>query len=77
MSLKKTSQVEQHLSNIEAAKVFFEELAEKKQTAFDNKSEKWQESEAGEQASENISSIEEIRDSLDEAYGNIENLFEE
>ncbi len=50
--LKATSKTNKFFSQIEDAKIFFEELRDKKQETFDNKSEKWQESEAGSVANE-------------------------
>jgi len=77
MSIKRSKEVNKHLSNIEAAKDFFEEMQSTRQESFDNKSEKWQEGEKGAEEQENLDAIEEIVSSLDDTHTNIDNLFEE
>lgn len=77
MAIKKNKQVEKHMAAIEDARLFFEELAQKKQESYDNKSEKWQEGDKGQEEQENISSLEDITNSLESVHGDIENLFEE
>lgn len=46
------------ISRIEEVKLHLEELAEKKQEAYDNKSEKWQDGDKGTEEAELIGNIE-------------------
>lgn len=77
MALKRTKKIEKIMSDIDNAKVFFEELHEKRQDSFDNKSDKWKEGDAGTEEEENLSELEEVKDACEELYGKIESLFEE
>lgn len=77
MPLRKTKEVEKHMSAIEDAQIFFNEMLEKRQASYDNKSEKWQESEKGEEEQSNIDDLEEISSDLEEVSAKIDNLFEE
>lgn len=77
MSYKRTKEVEKHLSNIEAAKIYFEDLHSKKEDKLSSKSERWQESEKGQSELEDINSLEQIRDDSESLYDAISDLFEE
>lgn len=77
MSLKRSASVSKHMQKIDEAKVFIEEMLEKRQGSFDNKSDKWKEGEKAEEEEQNLSDLEEIKDDLEEIYGKFENLFEE
>lgn len=67
---------EKFISNIEDAKIYFEELQSKKQESFDSKSEKWQEGEKGEEAQEDINNLENLVSECEQVMDSINNLFE-
>lgn len=77
MALKRTAVVTKKMSQLEDLKIEFENQKEKRQETFDNKSDRWKESEKGEEEEQNIADLEEIVDALQDAYDKIENLFEE
>lgn len=77
MAFKRTKQVSKHMAAIDAAKVFFEEFHEKKQQYYDNKSERWQEGDKGSEMSEDIDSLESIKDDCERLYDSIDSLFDE
>lgn len=54
-----------------------EEIQEELQESFDNKSENWQESEKGEEAQEEIDSVEELKDNCDSLQSDIEDFLNE
>ncbi len=74
--MKSNKTVEKLISQIEDAKIYFEELQGTKQESFDNKSEKWQEGEKGEEAQQEIDSLEELVGECESLVDNINNLFE-
>jgi hypothetical protein len=75
--MKRTKQVEKLLSGLDDVKAFLEQLHEEKQEAYDNKSDKWQESEKGEAASDELYNIEEARDEAESLYDKVSELFPE
>lgn len=75
--MKKTKKIESLLSKLDDVKIGFENLKDEQQIKYDDKSEKWQESEKGEKMLQDIEDIEEIVENLENSYNNIENLFEE
>ena len=75
--MKKTKQVEKYIAMIEEAKQFFENLAFDRQDTYDNKSEKWQESEKGEDCQTEITDLEDIAESLEETLDRISEAYEE
>jgi hypothetical protein len=77
IAIKKTKQVDKMMGQLQEVLHFFEEMKDSRQDAFDNKSEKWQEGEKGEEESENLSSLEDIVNELESTFSNIDNLFEE
>lgn len=77
MSIKRTAAVTKHLSAIEDAKLFFEEMKETRENFASDKSDRWQDSEKGEQYVEDTEAIDDIINSVEEAYNKIEDLFED
>lgn len=77
MALKKTKQIDSIMSKLDDVKTFFEELAATRQDSYDNKSEKWQDGDKGQEEQENISALEDIVNNLESATNDIDNLFEE
>lgn len=75
MSLKRTKEIEKKMSELDGLKIYFEDLFNNRQSAYDNKSEKWQESEAGNSEIDNIYKLERIFNSLEECYDKVYNLF--
>lgn len=57
--MKRTKEAKELISKIEDVHIFLEELVDQKQSSYDDKSEKWQDSEKGEEASQLISDLEE------------------
>lgn len=74
--MKANKQIEKFISNIEDAKIYFEELQNTKQDSYDNKSEKWQESEKGEEMQSDIDSLEELASECENVIDKINSLFE-
>lgn len=75
--MKRTKEVKELISNVESVKVFLEDQVDQKQSAYDNKSEKWQESEKGEEASQVISNLEEARDEAESLMDKLIELYPE
>lgn len=63
------------ISTLEEIKIHCEELAATKQEAYDNKSERWQESEKGEEAVETISSLEEAASDAESLLDKLMDLY--
>jgi hypothetical protein len=74
--MKATKEDKKYLDMIEAAQIYFKQRAEDLQTNFDEKSERWQESEKGEETATAITSIEDVADTLETAYDTASNTFE-
>ncbi len=74
--LKATKEVNKHLSLLEDVKIFFEEMQAARQSSFENKSEKWQEGEKGEEEQNNLDELENIVSEIETAFDSINNLFE-
>lgn len=74
--LKSNTSIRQKLSQLEDIRIFFEELKSDLQSKWDDKSEKYQESEKGEEESENIDKLGEIAESLETSYNELEEIFE-
>jgi hypothetical protein len=74
--MKSNKQIEKFISQIEDAKIYLEELQSSKQDSFDNKSEKWQEGERGEEAQQEINYLEELAGECESLIGSFNNLFE-
>lgn len=77
MSIKRTAAVAKHLSAIEDAKLFFEEMKGRREDYAGNRADRWHESEKGEAFVEDTESLDDIISSLEESYNGIEDLFEE
>lgn len=77
MSFKKTKEVAKHLGNIESAKEFFSSLKDTEEGKYDDKSDRWKESEKGEQKQQDISDLESAVSDLESGFDSLENLFEE
>jgi len=75
--MKKSKQAEKMMSQLEGIKVWLEELAQVKQDNFDNKSERWQEGDKGQDESDLISEIEDAANDADSLYGKLEDIFSE
>lgn len=75
--LKRTKEIAEKMSQLDALKNYFEEIKIQREESFENKSEKWQESEKGEEYSSDTDTIAEIVDSIESAFGSCEELFEE
>lgn len=75
-NMKANKQTDKFISNIEDAKIYFEELAAKKQESFDSKSERWQESDKASEMQEEISNLEELAGECENIIDTINNLFE-
>ena len=74
--MKSNKQIAKFISHIEDAKIYFEELQSSKQDTFDNRSEKWQEGDKGNEAQEEINSLEELAGECENLIDSINNLFE-
>jgi uridine kinase len=72
--MKITKTMQERLNQMEHCLNSFEELKSEMQETFDEKSEKWQESERGEIYQSQIDAIEAICDSLQEAIDNFNEL---
>lgn len=77
MAIKRTKAIQSKLSQLEALKEYFSEMKETRQEAFDNKSEKWQEGEKGEEESNNLGELDDIVSDLESAYDKMSDLFTE
>lgn len=73
--MKHNKDSKKHYDNIVAAQEYISELRDKKQEAFDNKSEKWQESDAGEKAQEDIDILESLAETIQSAADEIDDAF--
>lgn len=62
------------LDEILRVKEVLDDIKTHKEATYDNRSEKWQESEKGEAAKEEIDSLDEIVDYLESAISNLEDL---
>lgn len=74
--MKRNKTIEKLLSTLDDAKVQAEGQMNSLQETFDNKSEKWQEGEKGEEMSNAISALEECVSSIESAMNEIESNFE-
>jgi hypothetical protein len=77
MAIKRSTAVEKEMSKLDDVRIFFEQMKEKRQESFDNKSDKWKEGEKGEEEESNLSDLDDIVNDLQSVYDSIENLFEE
>jgi hypothetical protein len=75
--IKRTKVVAEHLANVREAFDYFTRLKEEREEQYENKSERWQESEKGEEFSNDSSTLEEACNELETAADSLENLFEE
>ncbi len=66
--------IAKHLDSLDAAVSDLRDLIELAQNAFDEKSERWQESEKGEEAQEEISMMENALCELESAHSSLEEL---
>lgn len=71
MSKKNAKKLSEAVSSLEAAKATIEEIRDDLQSAFDEKSERWQEGEAGEAAHAEIETLENGISSLDDALSSL------
>lgn len=65
LTTRQVSEAQEHEAAVDAAYSFIEELYTDLEAFIEDKSEKWQESEKGEAASQRLSDLEELRDSLE------------
>ena len=77
MSIKRSSKVDKYIEVITEAKDYFTELSEKRQETYDGRSGFWQESEKGEEWSNDLSTLDDLVMDLDRVVSNLEILFEE
>lgn len=75
-TIKRTKEINKHISNIEDAKNFFADLLQERSENFDGKSEKWQEGEAGQDYVEKHSDLEDLNTDLEDALSRLEDIFE-
>lgn len=76
MNKTQQKQINEALGMLEEAHSILEEVLGEVQDNYDNKSEKWQEGEAGEKAQEEISGLEDAINETDSAKTTVENLVE-
>lgn len=77
MSLKRNKKVTEYIRVINEAKDYFENLSEKQRDIFDARSDSWKESEKGEEAQEDLDSLDELVDALNDGVDLLDNLYEE
>jgi hypothetical protein len=75
--LKRSKKITDLMSRLETIKIELEDLKESKQEYYDERSEKWKEGEAADELETDIFAIKDIVSSLEEAYNNIDDLFED
>lgn len=74
--LTATKKTNSFISQLEDMKEHIEELLGKKQDSYDSKSEKWQESEKGEEMQSEISNLEELVSSIEDTIEKFNEIFE-
>jgi vacuolar-type H+-ATPase subunit I/STV1 len=72
--MKTTKQLQAIQSKLEALRDELSELIETRQNYFDEKSEKWQESDNGEKYSEDTDGLQNVNDNIDSAFSDLEDL---
>jgi hypothetical protein len=77
MPIKRTKEIQRHLSMLESVKVFFDEMANKREEKFEGRSDKWKESEKGEAAEQDQEQLRGYTGELEEVYTDLEDLFEQ
>lgn len=74
--MKRTKIINKYISQLEEMYNAFEEMVEKTQTRYDNMSERAQEGEKGEQLNDDISAMEDIKNSIESLRDELENAYE-
>jgi len=74
--MKQTSKIVKMLSQLEDMRIEIEQMRDNKQTSFDSKSERFQESDKGEQIQVDIDNLDDLANTLQNAYDHLENTFE-
>lgn len=74
--MKRTKKTDEMISKMEDVKIYFEEMKNELKEKFDGKSERWQESEKGEEAQDQINEVEEVSDSCDQLLDQMQSIFE-
>lgn len=76
MTAKQKKQLSEHLSTLEQIYADIESIKDELQETFDNKSEKWQDSEKGEEASNQLNTFDECLQSIEESKEKISELID-
>ncbi len=74
--MKHNKQSRLHLTALENAKEYFENLVSEREESAGNRSEKWQESENGEQFVSDTENVQTIADNIQSAIDEIESTYE-
>jgi hypothetical protein len=69
--MKRTKEISEKLSQLEDVRIFFEEMANEMQDEFDGKSEKWQNSDKGQEMEQAQYDLENAAQELETIYNKI------
>lgn len=76
MPIKQTAKMIAMISKLEDVTIYFTDLRDKLQEKYDSRSSSWQEGDAGQQLSEDVSGLDNIVNSLEQATQEIEDVVE-
>jgi len=76
MAIKRSAKVDKFIEVITEAEEYFKELLEKRQETYNNRSEAWQDSDKGEEWSEDLCYLDDVVSNLESAIDTLESLFE-
>lgn len=77
MAIKKTLTIAALMSKLEVVKTEIEDMYNTRQDRYDQRSEKWQDSDAGQEEIGNVNDLEELAGMLEEAYDKMDEIFED
>lgn len=75
--MKREQLIQAALDHISSARDILQPQLEASEATFESRSEKWQESEKGEELQSKIESLTDIINDLENAYDNLENLLQQ